>query len=199
MKSKLNDVPQERLHLEDDIARETGVPVGGSQGLQSKDVDTFNPSFQEAMDYVFEVFYWLTFMSEVEGLEGWEDDYINTQVDRYVSHEGHGMFVLATGDNSISDAPLASSFVMWFTKKVLAQLHLFRRPGWLWRRHGWESRGAPEFVERHVISTWARVLSGTAVGAERSVTRSFGPDCGGIPLRSFSFLRSLFSLQGNWE
>ena len=56
MKSKLNDVPQERLHLEDDIARETGVPIGGSQGLQSKDVDTFNPSFQEAMDYVFEVF-----------------------------------------------------------------------------------------------------------------------------------------------
>ena len=42
-------------------------------------------------------------------------------------------------------------------------------------------------------------LSCTAVGAERSVTRSFGPDWGGIPLRSFSFLRSLFSLQGNWE
>ena len=56
MKSKLNDVPQGRLHLEDGIARETGVPIGGSQGLHGKVVDTINPSLQEAMDHVFEVF-----------------------------------------------------------------------------------------------------------------------------------------------
>ena len=56
MKSKLNDVPQGRLHLEDGIARETGVPICGSQGLHSKVVDTINPSLQEAMDHVFEVF-----------------------------------------------------------------------------------------------------------------------------------------------
>ena len=50
---------------------------------------------------------------------------------------------LLTGDNSIWDAPLASSFVMLltFTKQVLAQLHLFRRPDWLRRRPGWASRG----------------------------------------------------------
>ena len=81
----------------------------------------------------------------------------------------------------------------------MAQLHLYRRPGWLWRRPGWASRGAPEFVECHVISTWCAyflVLRWVPRGPERGVSDPTGI---GIPLRSFSFLRSLFSLQGNWE
>ena len=81
----------------------------------------------------------------------------------------------------------------------MAQLHLFKRPGWLRRRPGLASRGAPEFVECHVISTWCAyflVLRWVPRGSERGVSDPTGI---GIPLRSFSFLRSLFSLQGNWE
>ena len=50
------------------------MPIGGSQGLHSKVVDTINPSLQEAMDHVFEVFLFLvgsmwiaTFLSVVRG------------------------------------------------------------------------------------------------------------------------------------
>ena len=77
----------------------------------------------------------------------------------------------------------------------MAQHHLCRRPGWLWRWSG----AAPEFVGCHVISTWCAyflVLRWVPRGSERGVSDPTGL---GIPLRSFSFLRSLFSLQGNWE
>ena len=77
----------------------------------------------------------------------------------------------------------------------MAQHHLYRRPGWLWRWSG----EAPEFVECHVISTWCAyflVLRWVPRGPERGVSDPTGI---GIPLRSFSFLRSLFSLQENWE
>ena len=78
-------------------------------------------------------------MSEVKELEGWEDDYINTQVDRYDSNEGHGMIRIGLRATIQS---VTRHWVMWltFTKQVLAQLHLFRRPGWLWRRPGWASQ-----------------------------------------------------------
>ena len=59
--------------------------------------------------------------------------------------------------------------------------------------------GAPEFVKRYVTSTWGAyllVLRWVPRGPERGVSDPTGI---GIPLRSFSFLRSLFSLQGNWE
>ena len=59
--------------------------------------------------------------------------------------------------------------------------------------------GAPEFVECHVISTrcaYFLVLWWVPRGPERGVSVPTGSS---IPLRSFSFLRSLFSLQENWE
>ena len=59
--------------------------------------------------------------------------------------------------------------------------------------------GAPDFVERHVFSTWG-ACSLELWWVPRGPERGFSdPTECGIPLRSFSFLRSLFSLQGNWE
>ena len=67
---------------------------------------------------------------------------------------------------------------------------------WLavWRRLGWASRGRPSLLS--VWGAYFLVLRWVPRGPERGVS---DPTGSGIPLRRFSFLRSLFSLQGNWE
>ena len=94
--------------------------------------------------------------------------------------EGHGMVVLVYGRhfNLGRATGLFHHDVLTFTMQVLALLCVATA------RVG--VPGETEFVERHVYQHMGRVLTGTAVGAERARTRSFGPGSG-IPLRSFSF------------